>query len=194
MYRKHEESTRLIEEILHEDRLCLSLEAFQIEEQLDNEPPDPPSRVVATLRREPKGESITLEGAGVGAFDAFFVALKERFSKEFSSLKEIRFVGIKVRNIPDTENDHPTAAEAEVVLRFQNIDKQDYYFQARARSMLRANMLCILQVIAFFADCERACKRLQTQIREAQDANDNERLESLQSRYKTLAVHLGSHY
>ncbi len=185
MHIRHQDSVRLIRETLQENRLRMELVSFHIDESMGEEP----SRILATLKCFPEEESVTLEGAGVGAFDAFFVAVKERFSSQYPSLKGIRFAGIKLRSIPDSDREHPTDAEAEVTLRFQSADKQDYYFVARSRSMLRANMECILRMVEFFANSEKATQTLQERLREAQKAEQRDVAQQLQSQIALLSAH-----
>lgn len=186
MHIRHQDSVRLIQETLQDQGLRIELLSFQIEESMDEDP----SRILATIKRFPEGELVTLEGAGVGAFDAFFVALKDRLSPQFPSLKLIRFAGIKLRSVPGSDREHPTDAEAEVTLRFQNAQGQDYYFTSRSWSMLRANMDCILRVVEFFVNSELALQVLQGKLQQAQQNNDRETADTLQEQIALLAAHI----
>ncbi len=185
MHIRHQDSVRLIQETLQDNSLHIELVSFHIEESMGEDP----SRILATLTSSPEGETMTLEGSGVGAFDAFFGAIKERFSRQYPSLKGVRFAGIKLRSVPDSDREHPTDAEAEVTLRFQNADKQDYYFVSRSRSMLRANMECVLRMVEFFANCEKATQVLQARLREAQKADQREISQPLQEQIALLNTH-----
>lgn len=186
MHLRHQDSVRLIQETLQEKGLRIELLSFQIEESMDEDP----SRILVSIKRFPEGEVQTLEGAGVGAFDAFFVALKERLAPQFPSLKLIRFAGIKLRSVPGSDREHPTDAEAEVTLRFQNAQGLDYYFTSRSWSMLRANMDCILRVVEFFANCELALQTLQSKLKTAQQSNDREAMDALQQQIALLSPHI----
>ncbi len=147
----------IMKETLGEDYLSLRFVSFQCLEADDEEKA---SHIVAKILRSDQEEPIALEGNGVGSLDAFFLALRERFGREFPSVNAIVFSSIKAQNVADSTLNRSTDAEAEVHLRIRNSYDDEIEFVNRSRSLLRAALEGLLQSVEYFVNSERTYIKL----------------------------------
>lgn len=153
---KQKETSRIVEEVLQHDYLQFSLESYSIEENIAERK----SRIVARIRRSDQDQPLVLEGSGVGALDAFFVTLRSRLAEEYPSVSAIIFSSLTAKDVPGSDQDHPTDAEAEVTIRIQNSYGDNFEFRTRSRSLLQASLDGLLDTVEYFVNSERTYIRL----------------------------------
>ncbi len=150
MENKKRETKELAAQILGENYINLSLVSYKIEESENNH-----SEISAQISRSDSKELIELKGKGVGAFDAFFISLREYFANEFPSVKAIIFTELKAKSIPGSDLHHPTDALAEVSLTIQNSYRDEIEFTNRSRSLIRSSLEGLLQAFEYFINSEK---------------------------------------
>jgi hypothetical protein len=154
MLNHQEETLQLMKETLQEDYLSFLLESFRIEENSAGD-----SRVVARVSCS-NDTVVTFEGQGVGALDAFFLAMRERLSEDYPSVKALIFSSVRTRNLPGSVQQHPTDATAEVSLRTLNSYNDELEFVTTSRSFVRASLEAVVEAFQYFVNSERAYIRL----------------------------------
>jgi len=147
---KQVETSRVVEEVLQDNVLRFALESYQIEEDTDMR-----SRIVAKVRRSDHEQPFAVEGEGVGALDAFFEALRARLGEDFPSMSAIIFSSLAAKNVPGSDQNHPTDAEAEVTIHIKNSYGDEFEFINRSRSLLRASLDGLLDTVEYFVNTER---------------------------------------
>jgi len=146
-----------MKEVLQEDYLELEVSSYQLTEDLSAET----SRIECTLE-DAEGSSYEVEGAGVGAIDAFFTALRDRLADDYPSLKSIRFSEFKIEGLMSSEAgpDQTTKAEAEATVGILNSEDREFVFKSTAPSVSRAGLEATLKAAEYFVNSERTYLRL----------------------------------
>ncbi len=152
---KKKATREIMEQVLGDDYLSFSLISYNIQEDSDSN-----SSIAVKISRSDQEEPITLEGRGVGAFDAFFVSLRQKFSEEFPSVKAIIFTELEAKSLPGSDLHHPTDALAEVSITIQNSYSDEITFTNRSRSLIRASLEGLLQAFEYFVNSERTYIRI----------------------------------
>lgn len=153
---KQQETSKIVEEVLQEDYLNFQLVSYSIEESADENN----SRVLARIQRSDHDQPFVVEGSGVGALDAFFSALRTRLGEEYPSVRAIIFSSLAAKDVPGSDQDHPTDAEAEVNIQIQNSYGDSFEFTNTSRSLLRASLDGLLDTVEYFVNSERTYIRL----------------------------------
>ncbi|MBK05257.1 MAG: hypothetical protein CL920_07345 [Deltaproteobacteria bacterium] len=151
MNHKQAEAKQIMRDMLGEDYVKLTLQSIQSTETPHAEEE---SNIVAKIQLSNQDNHILLEGSGVGTLDAFFLAMRNRLSEDYPSVKTIVFTSIKAQSIPNSDLEHPTDAEAEVSLRIRNSYGDDFEFVNRSRSLLRAGLLGLIEATEYFLNSE----------------------------------------
>ena len=152
MNQKRAELKELMESILQEDYITFSLSSCQIEERVEEKR----SGILAKLFFSDRSDAIVIEGEGVGALDAFFLAMRNRLSEECPSVKAIIFSAIEAKSVPNSDQEHPTDAEGEVTLYVRNSYGDEIEFFCRSRSLLHASLEAIMKAFEYFVNSEKA--------------------------------------
>ncbi|MEJ7601494.1 MAG: alpha-isopropylmalate synthase regulatory domain-containing protein [Kofleriaceae bacterium] len=150
----------LIRRVLGANFLELKLSRLTIEE-LDSQ-----SLVkVAVLEGE---LSIDVEGKGVGVVDALYVALLDRYAREYQSLKSIQLTGFRVS--ADMESKQVKAgvdAVARVTLDVANSEHKHFSFTDASRSVTTSTARVVIAMVQYFVNAERAFLTLHNARRDA---------------------------
>ena len=154
---KQQQMISKMKEVLQEEYLQLEVESYTLNEDLE----EGTCRIQCSLR-EADGSSLTVEGAGVGAIDAFFAALRDRLADDYPSLKSIRFSEFSIEGLisSDTGPDQTTKAEAEATVGIVNSEGKEFVFKATAPSVSRSGMEATLQAAEYFVNSERTYVKL----------------------------------
>ncbi|TNE46769.1 MAG: hypothetical protein EP343_22110 [Deltaproteobacteria bacterium] len=153
---KQQETSKIVEEVLQDDYIKFQLVSYSIEEDVEERS----SRVLARVQRSDQDQPFVVEGSGVGALDAFFAAVRMRLGEEYPSVRAIIFSSLAAKDVPGSDQDHPTDAEAEVNIRIQNSYGDSFEFVNRSRSLLRASLHGLLETVEYFVNSERTYVRL----------------------------------
>jgi hypothetical protein len=158
MNTRQAETRQMMEEVLQEDFLRLSLDSYQIEEKVG----ELASRIVARVKRSDQGDeaSLVIEGSGVGSVHAFFSASRDRLAEDFPSVEAILFSSFQAKSIPGSGGADPMDAEVEVTLEVANSYNDTFSFVKRSQSLLRASLEASLEATEYFANSEKAYIRL----------------------------------
>ncbi len=155
MESRQKETSQVVKEVLQEDYLHFSLESYKIEEDTSMR-----SRILARVKRSDQEPPFTVEGEGVGALDAFFEALRSYLGENFPSVSAIIFSSLAAKDVPGSDQNHPTDAEAEVEIQIKNSYGDEFTFITRSRSLLRASLDGLLDTVEYFVNTERTYIRL----------------------------------
>jgi hypothetical protein len=147
-----------MKEVLQEDYLHLEVAKYTLNEDLENETS---CQIQCTLR-EQDGSSLTVEGEGVGAIDAFFSGVRSHLADEYPSLRSIRFSKFEIEGLisSDAGPDQTAKAEAEATVGIENSEGREFVFQSTAPSVSRAGLEATLEAAEYFVNSERTYVRL----------------------------------
>ncbi len=97
------------------------------------------------------------EGKGIGAVDAIFAALLERYAREYQSLKSITLVGFHVSADMETKKAQTGAdSVGKVTIDVQNSEGRRFTFSDTSRSVTISIARAVLAVVQYFVSSERA--------------------------------------
>ena len=113
-----------------------------------------------------------IAGKGVGAIDAFFQGMVERFATEYPSLNTIRFSEFTVQARLDTkQRPAGTDSEGEVTLGITNSEDKVFRFTHSSRSVIGAGIITTLLGMEYFINSERAVVTMYHAIKDAKERN-----------------------
>lgn len=146
----------LMKEILQEDYLELVVERYTLEERLDENK----SRIVCQMK-DANGESVEVNGEGVGTIDAVFDALRGYLAEDYPSLESIRFSQFSIQGLISSEGaDISTKAEAQATVGIVNSEEREFVFQTKQPSVSRAGIQATVDATEYFVNSERTYVRL----------------------------------
>jgi hypothetical protein len=176
------ETIRLMREILAENYTHLHVNRVAIEENLEHEF----TAVTCNVTDERTGEKLNIEGKGVGAIDAFFQGMVQRFAEDYPSLKTLQFSAFNVQARLDTKQGYAgTDSEGEVTLELLNSEGRTFRFTHSSRSVIAAGIITTLLGMEFFINSERAFVSVHRALK---DAQERDRHDLVQRYTHTMAV------
>jgi hypothetical protein len=180
--RQHEELIGLFRELLNEDYTHLRVNRVLIEENLEEKS----TSVSCEVTDEASGDKFVIAGKGVGAIDAFFQGMVERFATEYPSLNTICFSAFTVQARLDTKRKSSGAdSEGEVVLEIQNSEGKAFRFKHSSRSVIASGIITTLLGMEYFINSERA---FVTVYHAMKDAKERNRQDLVQRYTDTMAI------
>ncbi len=102
-------------------------------------------------------QTVEVEGKGIGAVDAIFAALLDRYAREYESLKSIQLVAFHV--VADMETKKAQAgldSVGRVTLDVSNSEGKRFTFSDASRSVTISIARAVLVMVQFFVNSERA--------------------------------------
>ena len=151
----------LIRRVLGDNFLELRLVRMVADEQ-----PDDGTVVKVTVAE--RDTNVDVEGKGVGAVDAMYAGLLDRYAREYQSLKTLRLTGFHVA--ADLETKKGTAgvdAVGKVTLDVTNSEGKHFSFTDASRSVLSSTGRAVLAMVQYFINAERAFLTLHNARRDA---------------------------
>ena len=157
----------IIEQILKDDRVSLSLQGFEYSE----------TSTTASISIDflYNGKPCMATGKGVGLIDASFNCLRDFFSADFYSLKQIKFQELYIKpNFLKTRKKSRSEAPVEVCIEFSNKNEERILFEHFSKSVSFSSVECIIGAIEFYINCEKLFYTLKRLVKEAasRDRND----------------------
>lgn len=178
-----ENIAKLVEEVLDGTEMRLKVDAYRLEESLE----DGAVRIHCEVHNERSGEKQVIEGEGVGVVDAFFHGLVGLYSKQFPSLNSIRFADFSLEAYVDTGKQSARSDMAvEVTLRVVNSNDREFAFTHSSPSITRSALYVTLEAVEFFIDCERAFIALYRALEHAKEQNRPDSVALYTSKMATL--------
>lgn len=151
----------LIRRVLGDNYLELRLVRLVIDEQ----PDDGTTAKVTVGERD---QAIEVDGKGVGAVDAMFNALLDRYAREYPSLKSLRLTGFHIAADLETKKAQAGAdAIGKVTLDVNNSEHRPFSFTHASRSMTLSTGCAVLEMVQYFVNAERAFLTLHNARRDA---------------------------
>lgn len=174
---------KLLEEVLDGTEMRLKVDAYRLEEDLE----DGTVRIRCEVHDEHDGERQVIEGEGVGVVDAFFHGLVDLYSKQFPSLNSIRFADFSIEANAETAKQSARSDMAvAVTLRVVNSNDREFSFQHTSPSITRSALYVTLDAVEFFVDCERAFIALYRALEHAKEQNRPDSMALYTSKMSTL--------
>jgi hypothetical protein len=144
------ENLELIRRILGDGYLELRLAKLQTDEV-----PELATRVSVELTE--RGVTQSIEGEGVGPMDALWGALIGRYAREYQSLKSITLAGFHVSAaIESKRRKAGLDALAKVEIAVVNSEHRRFDFTDESRSVTASSARCVIAVVEYFVNAERA--------------------------------------
>ena len=113
-------------------------------------------------------QAVEVEGKGVGAVDAIFNGLLDRYAREYQSLKTIQLVGFHVAADMETKKAQAGVdAVGRVTLEITNSEGRHFTFSDQSRSVTISIARAVIQNVQFFINAERAFLTLYNARRDA---------------------------
>jgi hypothetical protein len=145
-----QEHQELIRRVLGANFLELELARLWVDEE-------PGGQTEAKAKVNERGQTVEVEGRGVGVVDAFFHALLARYAIEYQSLKTIRLAGFQVSaDLNDKGKDASTDAMGTVTIDVTNSDGRRFTFSDSSRSVTASIGRAVVAVVEYFVNAERA--------------------------------------
>lgn len=144
------EQEPLIRNVLGANFLELSLVKLTIDE-------DPGTTTTVTCRLKEGDQTVDVSGSGVGAVDALYNGLVDRYGREYQSLKTIQIVGFQLS--ADMASKHAQAggdAVGKVTLEVVNSENKYFSFTDESRSVTTSSARAVIQCVQYFINAERA--------------------------------------
>jgi hypothetical protein len=114
------------------------------------------------------GQTVEVEGRGVGLVDALYGGLLERYAREYQSLKSIRMTGFLVSADIETKKAQAGVdAVARVTLDVTNSEGRQFSFSDSSRSVTASTARAVLNAVQYFVNAERAFLTLHHARRDA---------------------------
>jgi hypothetical protein len=144
------ETQDLVRRILGDGYLELRLAKLSTEEV-----PELAARVVVEVAE--RGQVMTIEGEGVGPFDALWGALVGRYAREYQSLKSLTLAGFSVSAaIESKRRKFGLDALARVEVSVANSEGRRVDFADESRSVTVSAARVVIAVAQYFVNAERA--------------------------------------
>ena len=145
-----QEHQELIRRVLGANFLELAVARLWVDE-------DPDGQTEVKAKVAERGQTVDVEGKGVGVVDAFFHALLARYAIEYQSLKTIRLAGFQVSaDIDGNGKDTSTDAMGTVTIDVTNSDGRRFTFSDSSRSVTASIGRAVVAVVQYFVNAERA--------------------------------------
>lgn len=146
----------LMKEILQEDYLQLNVKGYTLIEEFG----DATCQIICQMTNA-NGESMEVDGQGVGSIDALFAGLRARLADDYPSLKSIRFSQFEIRGLISNEGGTESSkAEAEATVGIVNSEGKEFVFQTKEPSVSRAGIQATVDATEYFVNSERTYVRL----------------------------------
>lgn len=111
---------------------------------------------------------VDVEGKGVGAVDAVFNGLLDRYAREYQSLKTIQLTGFHVAADLETKKAQAGVdAIGRVTLEITNSEGRHFTFSDKSRSVTISIARAVISIVQYFANAERAFLTLYNARRDA---------------------------
>jgi len=153
---EQEEARSLMREVLQDDLLELTITAYKLSDDLESHR----CEIYLSVLDSRTGETLALEGAGVGIVDAAWQAFKGRFGPEFPSIESLKFSRFEANGIIGSGHDANADAEAAVQIGITNSYGIEFDFDAQSRSLGHACVQVVAQAIQYFVNSELAIVRM----------------------------------
>lgn len=197
--RAHTWRNQLIEDILQEAYLTITISEVSLTERIDLESKLNPFeaesdqsasteetrpmkcsvhiRMRASQGRDQEAQELSLSGAGVGVIDASFEALANYLESEYPSLRSIQFKSFEMRG--DVKDSSRSGAEAPCCasLVISNSDGLPFRFESCDRSMISASLQAVVRGIEHFVNAERAFIRIYKALEDAKSRSRQDLVE-----------------
>jgi len=109
------------------------------------------------------GQTVEVDGRGVGLVDALYAGLLERYAREYQSLKSIRMTA----DIETKKAQAGVDAVARVTLDVTNSEGRQFSFSDSSRSVTASTARAVLNAVQYFVNAERAFLTLHHARRDA---------------------------
>jgi hypothetical protein len=172
----------LARDILRENYVHFALEKLEMLEDQDG------VRSKATLTRSGAGDSMEVEGKGVGLIDAFFDSIIKRYSDEYPSLKTIAISDFRVGSGFDEAQGRRSDALAVATLRVKNSENVEFQFERKTPSVTRSSVRAALDALTFFINSERAYVQLHLALKDAKERRRSDLVERYRGQMSTLVT------
>lgn len=180
---KKEAIQKLVAEVLDGTELCLRVDSYTLEENLEAGT----AKITCAVHDERTGEKEVIQGEGVGIVDAFFHGLVKKFSGEFPSLNTIRFADFSIKANLDTGRQAARSdMAAEVTLRVANSEGREFAFSHASPSLTRSSVAVVLEAVEFFIHSERAFIAVYRALQHARSQNRPDSVERYTAQLTTL--------
>jgi hypothetical protein len=155
------EQEPLIRRVLGDNYLELKLLRLVVDERVD-------AATTVKLTVVERDLNIEVEGKGVGAVDAIYAALLDRYGREYQSLKTLKLVNFHVTADLETKTRSAGAdSVAKVTLDVANSDGRRFPFGHASRSMMLSSGCAMVAMVQYFVNAERAFLTLHNARRDA---------------------------
>ena len=145
-----QEHQELIRRVLGGNFLELALARLSVDEDLHGQ-----TSVKAQVAE--RGQTIEVEGKGVGIVDAIYHAMLTRYSIEYQSLKTIRLAGFSVSaDIDGSSANGGADAVGTVTIDVTNSEGKRFTFTDSSRSVTASIGRAVVAVVQYFVNAERA--------------------------------------
>ena len=157
MYEKQKKMISLMKEILQEEYLHLTVNAYTLREDLNAGTVD-----IECGLSDQAGTNFEVAGDGVGVIDALFSGLKQRMADDYPSLNSIRFSEFSIQGLISSDDSPDAATKAEAVAKvgILNSENKEFEFEAKAPSVSRAGIQATICAAEYFVNSERTYVKL----------------------------------
>lgn len=161
-----QENLELIQRVLGNDFLNLSLKKITLEE-------DPEGGIShVQLITGDNGNTIEVEGDGVGLVDALFSGLLGRFALEYQSLKSIQLANFHIdAKLASKKGPSGVDALGTVTIEVVNSEGRRFAFADESRSITTSTARAVLAMVEYFVNAERAFITLFNARKDAMERN-----------------------
>lgn len=173
-----EENQKKIQEILQNDFVEIDLLDLEVHEDLCHEE----TEIEAKFKID--GETETFQGEGKGTVDALWSAT-DFLREKHQLLQDIEFDGYEAEAVGFDEDLISTDAEVDVEI-YMNKQGEGIYIRKRSHSVLRASVLCFVELLEYMVNSQKAFEELKHLIDNAQERNRQD----LKSKYTNLLSEL----
>ena len=154
------------------EKKSLELKSYHLFEEPDS------SKIELNLIND--GESITVEGLGVGMIDAGFNSLVGHFSKKYPSLNTVKLEDVYFQVDHRAGKDLSLKSKTEIKLEFSNHCKDRTWFSGKTSSMGYTGVSVLVSAIQFYMNCELLFKRMKFLLEDAESRGRHD----IASKYK----------
>lgn len=113
-------------------------------------------------------QAVDVEGKGIGVVDAIYNGLLDRYAREYQSLKTIQLIGFHVAADLGTKKAQAGVdAVGRVTVEVTNSEGRRFTFSDKSRSVTISITRCVLQIVCYFVNAERAFVMLHNARRDA---------------------------
>jgi hypothetical protein len=155
------EQEPLIRKVLGDNFLELRLLRLVVDEQIH-------AGTTVKMTVVERDANIEVEGKGVGAVDAMYAGLIDRYAREYQSLKTVRLASFHVAADLETKNKSAGAdAVGKVTLDVTNSEGRHFTFSHASRSVVLSSGCTMVAMVQYFVNAERAFLTLHNARRDA---------------------------